>query len=358
VIDDVFDDPQSITPAWMTEVLGRAGWDIPVSSLHYEPVGTGQMGRSYRFHLDHVGDAPHTLVVKLAGGEPRDRELVKRGFEKEIGFYRQFARNVEVRIPRSWHHGISEDLRSFTLVLDDLAPAVPGVQVDGCTVTQASDALRNLAGLHGPTWNDPSLFEHSSWLTPLDDARSAFLGDLLVMATEEFIRRFEEDLSSLDADTLRGSASRTAKWGTFVTVPYSLVHGDYRLDNLLFSPIGGGVFAVDWQTVTIGPPTRDLAYFMSTSLQVEDRRVHERELINEYHESLTRHGVADFDIDQCFDGYRLGMFQGPMITVLGCIYASAQRSEVADRMFLTMASRSCNALRDLDSFEIIDRFAG
>jgi hypothetical protein len=43
------------------------------------------------------------------------------------------------------------------------------------------------------------------------------------------------------------------------------------------------------------------------------------------------------------------MFQGPMITVLGAIFATAERSERADGMFLAMARRSCAAIRDLDS---------
>ena len=353
MIEGLFDDPRSITPAWITQVLGRTGQDVSVTGLRFESMGTGQMGRSYRFYLDHQGAAPRTMVVKLAGGELGDREKVKFGFEKEIGFYRQFAQIVNMEIPRCWHHAISKDHRIFTLVLDDLAPA--GVQVDGCTLSQGADAVRNLASLHGPTWNDASLFKHASWLMPLDTSSSAFLGDLLIGTTEDFIRRFSEQLSTVDVDTLRGSALRTGAWGTLRPSPYSLIHGDYRLDNLLFDPNGGRVFAVDWQTLSIGPPARDLAYVMATSLRVEDRRARERELVNEYHDSLAKLGVIDLDLAQCFDDYRLGMLQGPMITVFGCMYASASRSRLADDMFLVMARRSCSAVRDLDSLQMVDR---
>ena len=44
-----------------------------------------------------------------------------------------------------------------------------------------------------------------------------------------------------------------------------LIHGDYRLDNLMFPPHGTGVVAVDWQTLAVAPPARDLAYFLATS---------------------------------------------------------------------------------------------
>src|SRR5690606_23174797 len=41
----------------------------------------------------------------------------------------------------------------------------------------------------------------------------------------------------------------------------SLVHGDYRLDNIIFEPARGKVLAVlDWELSTLGHPFADLAY--------------------------------------------------------------------------------------------------
>ena len=58
-----------------------------------------------------------------------------------------------------WYGAITDDALHFTLLLEDLAPRVTGVQADGCSVARADAALRNLAGLHAPRWNDDSLFD-------------------------------------------------------------------------------------------------------------------------------------------------------------------------------------------------------
>ena len=47
------------------------------------------------------------------------------------------------------------------------------------------------------------------------------------------------------------------------------------------------------------------------------------------------------------------MLQGPLITVLGAVYATAERSERADAMFLTMLRRGLVAVDDLDPFSLL-----
>jgi hypothetical protein len=107
---------------------------------------------------------------------------------------------------------------------------------------------------------------------------------------------------------------------------------------------------VDWQTLSLGLPARDLAYFVATGLSVADRRAHERDVVASYHRSLESYGVASYDLDACWDDYRFAMVQGPLVAVFGCAYGT--RTERGDRMFAAMVARACTAIRDLDTLAL------
>ncbi|ADP80564.1 phosphotransferase [Pseudofrankia inefficax] len=350
----IADDPAEITPEWMTDVLRAGGNDVEVTGLRFAPVGTGQTAVSYRFHLDLAPGAagPATVVVKMAAGAPAVRKRLRLAYSNEVGFYQTFAGRTPGRVPRCWNAALSEDGLQFTLVLEDAHPARPGNQLDGATPAQALVAVRNLAGLHAPFWNDPALAGDTPWLVRLDDAGLAYLGKVVTAAAAEFTRRYEDQLGAEDVDTLVRAAGLVAGWGRHTAAPVSLVHGDYRLDNLLFSG-DREVRAVDWQTIEAGFPGRDLAYFVSTALPPADRRAQEAPLVAAYHRELVEQGVTDYPADVCFEDYRRGMLQGPLITMIGCVYASAPRTDSSDRMFLSMATNAAAAIRELGVLDLL-----
>lgn len=357
---DVAEQAEDLTPEWMSRALGRRILDVEA-----EPIGSGQMGASWRLALRYEGDpgdgdpghedpGPASVVAKLAAGPDEARAQVASGYAKEVGFYTRLAPTLDVRTPYCFYGAIAEDQANFTLLLEDLTPARPGVQVDSCAVEQASGAVRNLAALHASRWSDPTLHEHG-FLLPVIPDQAELVAAVLGPATEEFLARYGGQLSEEDAATLRAAAGAIAKWTVQRREPFSVVHGDYRLDNLMFPPSGDDVAALDWQSVSVGPPGRDLAYFVGTTFDAPERRRHEDSLVGAYHEALATRGVTGYGRDRCFDDYRLGQLQGPLITVLGAVYATAERSEDADRMFLAMARRSCAAIRDLQTLEMVER---
>ena len=349
----VVHEPEDLTPGWLSRALGRR-----VRAVDAEPIGTGQMGSSWRISLTYDGDrGPATVVAKLAAGTDEARARVALGFAKEVGFYTVLVPTLDVRTPHCFYGAIADDEANFTLLLEDMAPATPGVQADGCTVEQATGAVRNLAALHASRWNDGALHDHR-FLSPVMPDQAELVAAVLGPATEEFLARYGEELGDEDAATLRKTAAAIGGWTVQGREPFAVVHGDYRLDNLMFPPSGENVSALDWQNVSVGPPGRDLAYFVGTTFEAPERRRQEDALVAAYHESLLARGVVGYEADRCHDDYRLGQLQGPLITVLGAVYATAEQSESADRMFLAMARRSCAAIRDLGSLELAESGRG
>jgi len=348
---DVVDRPEGLTTTWLNEVLRTAGHDVTITSVRTEPVGTGQMGRSIRLHLDGaLGELPATLVAKLPAEDESRREMVAGIYRTEVEFYRSLAPTLAARTPALHHSELSEDHTRFVLLLEDLAPRVQGDQLIGCTPAMAEVAVDNLAGLHGPRWCDPTLAD-LDWLDAIDEEGAAMVGAVTADATERFVERYGDRISEEDAQLLRSLPEVLPGWVRSRSERFAPLHGDYRLDNLLFGDGPDPVATVDWQTVTLGLPGRDLAYFLATGLTTDLRRAHEERLVEGYHAALRAHGVTDLSTEQCWDDYRFGMLQGPLITIVGAAYGEV--TERGDEMFLAMSSRSCEAIRDLRTLDLL-----
>lgn len=344
------DRPEQLTAPWLTAALRSAGHDIEIDAVSFETVGTGQMASSYRLHLRHRSPTfPDSLVVKLPCEDLETRATIASSYRAEAGFYTALADAVAVRAPACYSVVIDDDGATFVLLMEDMAPAVQGDQLGGATRDQAMASVVNLAGLHGPSWRDPALADHAFLSLPDPDVAD-FLGALTVSATEVFLDRFGAAVTDADAAVLVEAAGLMGAFLSGRADRFAVIHGDYRMDNLLFAP-DGAVTAVDWQTVALGLPGRDLAYFCSTSLTVEDRRGWEDDLVAAYHARLHQLGADDHPLDQCRDDYRYGMLHGPLIIVLGAAYGAA--TERGDRMFLAMMERSCAAIRDHGTLDLV-----
>lgn len=343
--------PPSLTPDRITAHLRDAGHAVTVSDVEASPVGTGQMAACFRLRLDFAGDdggLPSTMIGKTAAGPVERRAIASGSYRTEVDFYRGIAPHTALSIPRCWASWMTDDAHDFVLLLEDLAPRAQGDQIAGCSVDAAHLAVTNLAGLHGPLWNDPWLHDA---LPAFDEEGAAGLDEAFPAMVDVFLARYGDRLTDEARSVFTDLGPHPGSWLAGRREPFGVVHGDYRLDNLMFAPDGSDVVALDWQTTSLGLPGRDLAFFLGTSLSVEDRRAAEDDLLAAYHEALVGHGVTDHDRSACRDDYVYGLLQGPLVVVFGS--AIAEASDRGDEMFLVMAERSATAIRDLDALDHI-----
>ncbi|MCV7423572.1 aminoglycoside phosphotransferase family protein [Mycobacterium yunnanensis] len=342
--------PADVTPRWVESVLAT-----DVRSVDVTAIGTGQTGATYRLAVQYATDQPSlpgTFAIKLSSQDDAVRERVALGYRSEYAFYTEVADVVRVPIPRHFHCEISSDGGDFVLVLADMAPAVQGDQIAGCGAEEARLAVRALAGLHGPTWCDPRwpAFEGLVMSAATEDAMRG-LGEVAVLAAQMTLDRLGSRMTAEDCDTITEAMSLVGPWLTGTQDRFALMHGDYRLDNLLYTPDRRHVTVVDWQTLGVGLPARDLAYFTGTSLAPELRAVVEHDLVAAYFAELSGYGVGDYGLDTCWEDYRVGMVQVPFLSVLGCAFSVS--TERGDDMMLVMMQRGCQAIRELGSLDAV-----
>jgi len=347
--------PEQVTAPWLVAVLRAGGHRVDIDSVAVSAIGTGQTGATYRVAVRYgTADAglPESFVVKLPAQDEAVRDRVALSYRSEHAFYTEVADTVAVPLPRCYHCAIADDGAQFVLLLADMAPAIQGDQILGCTVAEARLAATALAGLHGPRWCDPAWLDFAGTVMPRpDEAGARGLGDITKMAAQITIEKLGPRMSEADRETVLASAELIADWLLHSPDRFSLLHGDYRIDNLLFDPDRTRVTAVDWQTLAVGLPARDLAYFIATSLHPAERAAHERDLVAAYHQALMDHGVTGYDAETCWQDYRLGMLQVPLISTLGFAF-STETDRGAD-MMLAMLQRGSQAIRDLGTLNLI-----
>jgi aminoglycoside phosphotransferase (APT) family kinase protein len=342
-------NPLQITSSWLGSVLGEE-----VSSVSVESVGTGQTGSTYRIIPTYArpSELPKSFIAKLPSQLEDVRERVALGYRAEHAFYTQVADTVSVPLPRVYWCEIAHDGAEFVLLMSDLAPALQGDQIRGCDKAEARLAVEALAGLHGPRWCDPAWSSFDGVTMPKADADVARgMGQLARVALDATLSGLGDRISSQDRATLTESSDLVEPWLQINTERFCLLHGDYRLDNLLFDPDKTSVIVVDWQTITVGLPARDLAYFLGTSMDADLRKEAEPELVTTYHRHLLEHGVTGYSAAECWNDYRLGMLQIPLLTTFG--YAFAATTDRGDDMVLTMINRGCRAISHLETIELI-----
>lgn len=348
--------PHLVTPERLTALLREKGAirEASVTGLRHEPIGIGLFGDTVRFTIDYDRTEPGAPAT-IAGKFPTLDEAVRANgaamgmYRIEVNFYREIAADVAIRRPDCLYADIDDSGGEFGVLLEDMGPARAADQMAGCSRADAEHVFTQAAALHAPRFGDPLLPE-IGWLNtrhPTYAALSAGLAENYHVFRERYEHLVEPEFI-VAGERYCAVAPALADRGPRQT----LIHGDYRLDNMLFDAQGDAVplVVLDWQSVGVANSGADTAYFMATSYPIEQRRRDEQELLRFYHEQMQSRGVGDYRWDEVWEDYRRGTWVA-MITAIA-VSALSKQTERGDRMFVRMFRGAAAQMLDLDSLAL------
>jgi aminoglycoside/choline kinase family phosphotransferase len=271
---------------------------------------------------------------------------------REVRFFDQLAGQSPIRVP-ACHHASSDDATSaFVLVMEDLGGFRMVDQTEGMRLEDAEQAVDGLARWHATWWGKADALAEAGVTLSLGDPiypavvpmvfgegwEKITATDIEVPAAIQGLRaRFDAAVPGLLADLCRG--------------PNTMIHGDYRADNLVFAA-DGSVAAFDFQLIGTGSGAYDLAYFITQSLEVEVATAHERALFDRWIAGLTAAGVPDVDPDQLWEDYRkaaLFCLVYPIIASRGMDLDDPRQRDLV----VCMMRRFDRAVRELDLAQLL-----
>lgn len=357
--------PQELTAEWLTYALRQTGTitDAAVVSFDNKLIaeGVGLMGQlarlSLRYNVPEPG-APRSLIAKFPAASEENRKIgnIFRIYEREIRFYEEIAGDVDLRTPRRYFSAMDVEAGEYVLLLEDLAPAQVGDQLDGCSAERADLAIRELAKFHAAWWDSPRLAE-IDWMPYINDPLYKPVELIYQGAWGPFLDRFGSMLPDSIRDIGERLGSRTANLrDRLAEPPTTIFHGDYRTDNLFFATPEGGdpLSVIDWQISSRGRGAYDVGFFISQSLRPEVRKAREVDLLRTYHRILLENGVRGYDFDQCQHDYRLATLFCFVITVIvgGTLDLSNERGLA---LATAITERSVAAIVDLNAGELLPK---
>lgn len=333
---------EQITPAWLSGLIGRE-----VTSLTTTPIGTGQVGATYRLMLSG-DDVPASIVAKLPSNDDLSRATGKSHltYLRESRFYEQFAGRKPMAVPDHLYIAFDEESHDFTLIMHDLPRHRAGNQLVEPTREEALLAVDAAASIHAAWWGDP-LLDTLDWPNgtravppPLD------IDALYNMFWPAFCDRYGDRVSGDMKTVGEAFLGKLAAQHAAQQSPRCLTHNDFRADNMLFAldDPEKPIIIVDWQTTGVGVGAGDYAYYVGTSFDPETRRALEPELRAVWRNGLISRGVAEADLTTLDHDIALCAVNGFIMGVTAAMVVV--RTDRGDDMFLAMARRSAAMVLD------------
>jgi hypothetical protein len=311
-------DPKGFTPEFMTRAVSRefpGSGVAAVSIVESKQYGDEMASTAGRVVLDLTytagskHDLPPRVVVKISRSEATPEHNVL--YSNEVNFYGRIRPELDMETPISLGGNFDKITLAFGQILDDLR--LRGAQMMNVLAPHSLDQVRavldTLATLHSAFWESPRFRGDLAWVDAQDsgEIHDAFTNPSRVPAhikattdrwfwKQEMVQRLGVTLEDLRIQMARVKRHHG-------TLSQTLLHGDMHVGNTYQVGSRGGL--LDWQLMSRGHFIHDVGYYLHTSLSVENRRKHERDLLKYYLEKLRELGVSNVpNFDSAWLAYR------------------------------------------------------
>jgi hypothetical protein len=339
-------DSAAITADWLTDALSARNPGVRVASVDvlHERSSTNhhvRLGISY----DERAGLPDTMFAKMASPDPEHRAAIgATGMgTREARFYDELAPSIEMRIPASYFARSGDD-GAFLMLLEDLQ-AIGASMSDGTwgiPADLAAAALSDLARLHVRFEAADRLAEIRPWVMATPAMSSEYTKPLLRHVIDENADVLSEAYIAVAEMYLADSDAMIALWADG---PQTLIHGDPHIGNLFIDD--GRVGFLDWGLMTISTPMRDVSYFITMSMLADERRKHERDLLQLYLDTRRSLGGTEISADDAWQAHRVHTAYTVLASFLSLVppYNGEDQREFSD----AFRNRAITALDDLET---------
>ena len=310
--------PEDLTAEWLSTVLGATVAAVDVDAIQSGDGFFGQVLRLWLAYAEGQSAGPATLIAKLSSTDPRLRTRLADSYRREVRFYQDLASQVPVPVPGCHYADVDPEMGTHVLLLEDLGAGSPDSPL---TMAEAKEAIADVAELHSQWWEHPDL-SSLAWLSVPE-----YDGGTLQQFHDEWWPPFFERAGHILSPEAKAVGERLGGFRAglmtelFGRAPATLIHRDYKPANMIPTDPNHRSAVIDWQSISVGRGTWDVAYLISQYLGVEDRRQTEESLLRDYHHALVGGGVAGYSLDDCLRDYRLALLQrfGSLISTIASI---------------------------------------
>ena len=358
--DDVPCSPDAITTEWLTAVLCDKVPGAAVKQVEIKPASAGtherhrlvltynEEGRRAGLPCSLFTKSLPSVVTRMIGGFNGTARAEGR-------FYLQLRPQLEIEAPVGYHAAFDPNTFASILLLEDLAAAKSATFCSHKTYVMramAEGMIDLLAALHARFYGDSGLANQYRWVAPYP---RWFTIGARKMDLERYTRKAFYAASHVIPQSVL--ARRDAVWPAAMRAlavhesePQGLLHSDVHIGNWYLTGTGK-MGLCDWQCLSRGHWSRDVAYAVTAALTPADRRMWEKDLLARYLERFAMLTGAKPDFEESFRNYRQQIVHALLMWTITLCHSPLLPNMQSTDTTLTMIERITTAMADLDTLE-------